>query len=70
MKVSSPVGEYPYVVRRVSFRRGRLVVEGNLGVWETATEIEPADWLTLARRVATPAAALALALVAARCRAG
>jgi hypothetical protein len=61
MKVSSPVGEYPYEVKSVALRRGRVVVTGSLGVWETTMEIEPADWLELGRRAARPAAALGAA---------
>ena len=52
MRVTSPVGEYEYRVRGVSLERGRVVVAGNLGVWETTMEIEPRDWL----RLAVPAA--------------
>ena len=58
MKVSSPVGEYEYRVQAIRFEGGRIVVAGNLGVWETTMEIEPADWLALGRRVARPAALL------------
>ena len=60
MRVTSPVGEYEYRVRGVSFERGRIVVAGNLGVWETTMEIEPRDWLELGRRVALPAAVVGL----------
>ena len=60
MRVTSPVGEYEYRVRGVSFERGRIVVAGNLGVWETTMEIEPRDWLELGRWVALPAAVVGL----------
>jgi hypothetical protein len=59
VKVTSPVGEYEYLVKRVRFDRGSLVVDGNLGVWETTMSIDPADWLALARRASTPLAVLA-----------
>jgi hypothetical protein len=66
MKVTSPVGEYPYVVRGVRIEGGRIVVEGSLGVWETTMEIEPADWAALGRRLARPlAVAGAVGLLAA-----
>jgi hypothetical protein len=61
VKVTSPVGEYEYRVQSVRFDRGRIVVAGNLGVWDTTMEIEPGDWLRLARRVAKPAAGVAVA---------
>lgn len=66
MKVSSPVGEYDYEVRSVALRRdGHIVVAGNLGVWETTMEVEPSDWLELARRLRRPAFAIAAAGLAA-----
>lgn len=68
MRVSSPVGDYPYVVRRVALRRGRVVIEGSLGVWDTTMEIEPRDWLDAARRIALPAAVAAAAVVALKSR--
>jgi hypothetical protein len=60
MKVTSPVGDYDYEVRSVALRRdGHIVVAGNLGVWETTMEVEPSDWLRLARRLRRPAAVIA-----------
>ncbi len=60
MKVSSPVGDYDYEVRSVALRRdGHIVVAGNLGVWETTMEVEPSDWVELARRLRRPALAIA-----------
>jgi hypothetical protein len=59
VKVTSPVGEYEFLIKDVRFEHGSLVVDGSLGVWETTMSIEPADWLALARRVSTPLAVLA-----------
>jgi hypothetical protein len=66
MKITSPVGDYPYEVTGVSLRGGTIVVAGSLGVWETTMEIEPADWVALARRAAMPALALGAAGLTAR----
>ena len=66
VKVSSPVGDYDYSVRGVRFEGGRVLVDGNLGVWETTMVIEPSDWLGLARRAALPAAMVALAVASRR----
>jgi hypothetical protein len=66
MKITSPVGEYEYRVQSVRLDGGRIVVAGNLGVWDTTMEIEPGDWLKLARRLAAPAAALTAATFALR----
>lgn len=51
MKVSSPVGEFPFEVKRLSIRRGRLVLEGSMGAWPARVEMEPADLLHMARLV-------------------
>jgi hypothetical protein len=59
VKVTSPVGEYEYLVKRVRLEGGSVVVDGSLGVWETTMSIEPSDWLRLARRAAAPVAVLA-----------
>ena len=59
MKVTSPVGDYEYEIKSVRLEGGSLVVEGNLGVWETTMSIEPADWIRLARRASKPLAVLA-----------
>ena len=61
MKVTSPVGDYPYEIRRVRVSGGRIVVEGGMGVWETTMEIEPADLAALARHLARPLGLLAAA---------
>jgi hypothetical protein len=69
VRVTSPVGEYDYTVNGVRFDRGRIVVAGNLGVWETTMVVEPSDWLMLARKAARPTAAVGVAaLVAAALR--
>jgi hypothetical protein len=60
VKVSSPVGDYPYEVTGVSFRGGHLVVAGRLGVWETTMEVEPADFAAIGRRALRPLALLAM----------
>jgi hypothetical protein len=62
MKVSSPIGEYDYEVKRVALNHGRIEVVGSLGQWETTMAIEPSDWLVLARRAA-PALAVGGLLV-------
>jgi hypothetical protein len=59
VKVTSPVGDYEYEVKSVRLQGGSLVVEGNLGVWETTMSIEPADWARLARHSAKPLAVAA-----------
>jgi hypothetical protein len=59
VKVTSPVGEYEYLVKRVRLDGGSVAIDGSLGVWETTMSIEPSDWLALARRAAAPVAVFA-----------
>jgi hypothetical protein len=66
MRVTSPIGDYPYEIRKIRARGGRLVVEGGLGMWDTTFEIEPGDWVALARRAAAPLALAAGAVLATR----
>ncbi|HEX8854194.1 MAG TPA: hypothetical protein VF752_01235 [Thermoleophilaceae bacterium] len=44
MKVSTPLGDYPYEVVKVGFRDGRILVTGRMGEWETTMQVEPSDW--------------------------
>jgi hypothetical protein len=64
VKVTSPVGEYEFLIKRVRLDGGSLVIDGSLGVWETTMQIEPADLLALARRSAAPLAVVAGGLAA------
>lgn len=64
MKVDSPVGRFPFEPERVSLRNRNVVLEGRMGAWPTAVELEAADALRLARVLARPLA-LATAAVAA-----
>ena len=43
MKVSSPVGDFPFEVRRVSIRGRRVRIEGAMGAWPAHVEITLAD---------------------------
>ena len=54
MKVSSPVGEFPFEARSLRVRNGRLVLEGSMGAWPARVEMEPADALHLIRLIPVP----------------
>lgn len=58
MKVSSPVGEFPFEARRVTVRHGRLVLEGAMGAWPARVEMEPHDIVKLARLIPWPVIAI------------
>lgn len=59
MKVSSPVGDFPFEARSLRVRDGRLVLEGSMGAWPARVEMEPADALHLIRLVPAPVLAVA-----------
>jgi hypothetical protein len=49
MKVSSPVGEFPFEPDRLRLAGGRLKLEGHIGAWPAYVEMGPADGLRVAR---------------------
>ncbi len=59
MKVSSPVGDFPFEARRLVIKDGRNVLEGAMGAWPARVEIEPKDVVSLARLIPWPAFAVA-----------
>jgi hypothetical protein len=59
MKVSSPVGDFPFEARRLSIKNGRMVLDGAMGAWPARVELEPKDIITLARLLPWPALAVA-----------
>lgn len=69
MRIDSPVGRFPYTPERLRMARGRIVVEGHMGAWPAAVELDPADALAVIRLVPRPlaaAAGLAAALIVLR----
>ena len=65
MRVTSPIGELPFVVRGAAVRDRRLVVEGELGSWRSQIEVGPDDLPMLAKAFRRPliVAGLAVATV-------
>jgi hypothetical protein len=59
MKVSSPVGDFPFKPERIEFKGGRLVVVGSMGAWPARVEIGLEDIAQLVRL--SPPAVLATA---------
>ena len=43
MKVTSPVGEFPYTFERIRLRGTRLVAEGRMGTWPARIEMGVED---------------------------
>ena len=59
MKVSSPVGDFPFEPVRLTVGSGHLTLEGQVGAWPARVELEPRDLVSLGRvaglRFALPA---------------
>lgn len=65
MRVSSPVGDFPFAIETVRLRRGRLMLGGRLGSWPAEVELEPRDLLQLPAQIRwSLAGGAALALIA------
>jgi prophage tail gpP-like protein len=62
MKVTSPIGELPFVVRGVSLHDGHVVVEGELGAWRSRIEVGAEDLPMLGRALRGPLIAAGLCL--------
>ena len=63
MKVSSPVGEFPFEPKRIELEDGGLVVHGSMGAWPATVRVDPADIPSLLRVVPWPIWAALLAAV-------
>jgi hypothetical protein len=63
MKVSSPVGDFPFEPLQVTIKPGHLTLEGQVGAWPARVEFEPKDVVTLARAAGPWGAVLPLAAV-------
>ena len=57
MKVSSPVGDFPFEVTRLRLRAGGLHVEGSMGAWPSRVVINAGDIPALLRVAVLPLAA-------------
>ena len=40
MKVSSPIGDFPFEARRLRFENGSIVIEGAMGAWPATVRME------------------------------
>ncbi|WP_166904553.1 hypothetical protein [Mycobacterium sp. DL440] len=43
MKVTSPVGEFPYTFERIRVEGSRIVAEGRMGTWPARIEVGVSD---------------------------
>jgi len=72
MKVTSPVGEFPFELTRITVTRGRVTVEGAMGAWPSRIELEPRDFVqpVLLRALAPLWLFMAISLLARSLRRG
>ena len=54
MKVSSPVGDFPFQPRSLRYEDRGLVIEGAMGAWPATIRVEPADIPVILRLVPRP----------------
>lgn len=60
MIINSPIGRFPFTVTRVSIRKQRLKIDGQMGTWPTSIEIRPSDLPDVLSKVATSPAVVSL----------
>ena len=58
MKVSSPVGDFPFEADELVIEGGNLVVRGSMGAWPALVEIGPEDVPRLVRLIPAPVLAV------------
>jgi hypothetical protein len=58
MKVSSPVGDFPFEAQELGLEGGNLVVRGSMGAWPARVEIGPQDVPRLVRLIPAPVLAV------------
>ncbi|MGV0812560.1 hypothetical protein ABQF34_11430 [Mycolicibacterium boenickei] len=69
MKVTSPVGEFPYTFERIRIEGTHIVAEGRMGTWPARIEAGVSDIpLTIRSGVLAAAAGAVLAIGLRRCR--
>jgi hypothetical protein len=64
MKVTSPVGDFPFEIKRVRTRSTMMTIQGSMGAWPASIQIEPSDVPALLRLA--PAMVFGLSRVAVR----
>jgi hypothetical protein len=62
VKVTSPIGDFPFEPSRLRLKDGALVMEGAMGAWPATVRVEPADVPVLLRLIPAPLLALLGAL--------
>lgn len=64
MRVSSPVGDFPFEPSSLRIESGALVVDGSMGAWPATVRVDPADVPNLLRLVPNPLLAAIATLAA------
>jgi hypothetical protein len=62
VRVSSPIGDLPFVPERVRVTRSGVEIEGTMGAWPAHVHVDAADLPALARLLPRRALSLAVAV--------
>ncbi|HYX86960.1 MAG TPA: hypothetical protein VE777_18470 [Gaiellales bacterium] len=65
MRVTSPVGDFPYAVDRIAVEGRRLVAYGRMGAWPSRVELGPEDARDLGRAAWRPLVVAGMAVLGA-----
>jgi hypothetical protein len=63
MKVSSPVGDFPFELQRVEVHDRKVVIRSRMGAWPSSVEVSPKDIWPLLKISVAVLGALAVALL-------
>ena len=63
MKVSSPVGDFPFELERVEVHGRNVVIHSRMGAWPSSVEVSPKDMWPLLKISIAVLGALAVALL-------
>jgi hypothetical protein len=54
VRVTSPVGDFPFEPRKLRVEDGGLVMEGAMGAWPATVRVEPEDLPAILRLIPLP----------------
>jgi hypothetical protein len=49
MRINSPIGKYPFTMKKLKIEHGRVALKGAMGAWPTTVELELSDISQFAR---------------------
>lgn len=64
MIINSPVGRFPFEIKRLTFSDGRIRMHGAMGAWPTSVEVAPSELPHIIWRLVGPGGVVAVLLPA------